>query len=171
MGLGLALARKHARAIGGTIDARSGPEGGAAFWLDCPLAAAPEDLGDASETVRVLVVDDHPTNRRIVELMLEDIAEVTAAEDGVEAVEAARHARFDVILMDIQMPRMDGITAVARIREDERATGRAPTPIIMLTANTQPEHMTASRAAGADRHLGKPFTAAGLISEIQNILT
>jgi signal transduction histidine kinase/CheY-like chemotaxis protein len=170
LGLGLALARRQARAIGGVIDARPGDDGGSVFWLDLPLAHGPEGVRASDEQIRILVVDDHPTNRRIVEMMLEGIAEVHLAEDGLEAVEAARLQRFDVIFMDIQMPRMDGITAVARIREAERTSGAAPASIIMLTANTQPEHVAASRSAGADRHLGKPFTAAGLLSEIQAAL-
>lgn len=170
LGLGLALARRQARAIGGVIDARPGDDGGAVFWLELPLLSAPASPPARDERVKVLVVDDHPTNRRIVEMMLEDIAEVHLAEDGIEAVEAARLERFDVIFMDIQMPRMDGITAVARIREDERSSGVAATPVIMLTANTQPEHIAASRAAGAERHLGKPFTAAGLLYELNAVM-
>lgn len=83
------------------------------------------------------------------------------AEDGVEAVEAVERERFDLILMDIQMPRMDGITAVARIRDREQAAGRPPAPIIMLTANTQAEHVAACREAGANRHLGKPSPPPG----------
>jgi signal transduction histidine kinase/ActR/RegA family two-component response regulator len=171
MGLGLALAREHARAMGGCVDGLSRTDGGAEFWLEVPLEAAPDESRLAvSDRLKILVADDHPTNRRIVELMLEGIADIVLAEDGVEALEATRREPFDVIFMDIQMPRMDGITAVARIRDDERAAGRPPVPIIMLTANTQPEHVAASRAAGADRHLGKPFTSAGLLSEIQAVL-
>lgn len=175
MGLGLALARKAARALGGILDAAPREDGGSVFWLDLPLSTAPvqtteEVAADPVDRLRVLVADDHPTNRRIVEMMLESVADVTTAEDGVEAVEAAGRETFDVILMDIQMPRMDGITAVARIREAERAAGRARVPVIMLTANTQPEHVEAARLAGADRHLGKPFTLALLFNEIQALL-
>lgn len=171
MGLGLALAREKARLLGGTVDAETRPGGGSIFWLDVPLSPAPVESSTGVETlVKVLVADDHPTNRRIVEIMLEGMAEVTLAEDGVEALEAAGRERFDVILMDIQMPRMDGITAVAHIREAERAADLAPVPVIMLTANTQHEHVAAARQAGADRHVGKPFTSAFLLSEIQSVL-
>ncbi|MGO4687399.1 hybrid sensor histidine kinase/response regulator [Brevundimonas sp. 2YAF1] len=174
LGLGLTIAREAAKKLGGVIDAAARPEGGACFWLDAPLAAAsPEpsepDIG-AQNRLRVLIADDHPTNRRIVELMMEGLAEVTSVEDGLEAVEAAAGDPFDVILMDIQMPRLDGISAVARIRAAERASGRAPTPVIMLTANTQAEHLEASRAVGADRHIGKPFTAGVLLNGIQGVL-
>lgn len=175
LGLGLTIARKAAKKMGGAIDAAPRPEGGARFWLDLPLTPtqiqpAESDI-DADRRLRVLIADDHPTNRRIVELMLENLADVTSVEDGLEAVAVAAGDPFDVILMDIQMPRLDGISAVARIRAAERETGRAPTPVIMLTANTQAEHLEASRAVGADRHIGKPFTAAVLLNGIQGVLT
>lgn len=157
--------------LGGAVDAEARREGGSIFWLDVPLSPAPVEAPTGVEAlVKVLVADDHPTNRRIVEIMLEGMAEVTLAEDGVEALEAAGRERFDVILMDIQMPRMDGITAVAHIREAECAADLAPVPVIMLTANTQPEQVAAARQAGADRHVGKPFTSALLLSEIQSVL-
>ena len=172
LGLGLAIAREAARRLGGVLDAASSPGGGARFWLDVNLseseAAPASSIIAASRTLQVLVADDHPTNRRIVELMLHGVAAVTSVEDGQAAVEAAAATHFDVILMDIQMPRMDGITAVAAIRAAEREGAR--TPIIMLTANTQAEHVAASRAAGADRHVGKPFTAAVLLDGIEAVL-
>lgn len=99
--------------------------------------------------------------------MLDGLADLTLVEDGLAAVEAYSGGRFDVVLMDIQMPRLDGIGAVARIRALEAAEGRPETPVIMLTANTQSEHVAASRAAGADRHIGKPFTAAVLLDAIR----
>ena len=174
LGLGLTIARNAVQKMGGDIDAALRPEGGACFWLDVPLAAPDlnpsEPENDAGPMLQVLVADDHPANRRIVELMIRDWAEVTSVEDGLEAVQAAAEKPFDVILMDIQMPRLDGISAVAQIRAAERAEGRAPTPVIMLTANTQAEHVDASRAVGADRHIGKPFTAAVLLNGIRGVL-
>lgn len=173
LGLGLAIAREAARRLDGTLDAMSNPGAGSRFWLDVALSAsqaadpAPAVM-DAAGRLQVLVADDHPTNRRIVELMLEGVADVTSVEDGLAAVEAAAATRFDVILMDIQMPRMDGIAAVAAIRAAEDQTAR--TPIVMLTANTQAEHIAASRTAGADRHVGKPFTAAVLLDAIEAVL-
>ena len=172
MGLGLSLAQEAARTLGGVIEAAPREAGGSIFWLDLPAPEATvEPSPVAGRRWRILVADDHPTNRRILEMMLETVAEITTAEDGLEALEAAQRERFDVILMDIQMPRMDGITAVARIRQAEREASQPPVPIIMLTANTQPEHVAASRKAGADRHVGKPFTLSLLLSEIQTVLS
>jgi len=171
MGLGLALAQEAARSLGGAIDAAPREGGGSIFWLDLPPTIASNDASDVPMARwRILVADDHPTNRRILEMMLESVADITVAEDGIEAVEAATSDRFDVILMDIQMPRMDGITAVARIRDAERRAAQSPVPVIMLTANTQPEHVAAARKAGADRHVGKPFTLSLLLNEIQALL-
>lgn len=174
LGLGLTIAGKAARKLGGVIDAAPRPEGGSRFWLDAPLTPTfptptEPDIG-GKRRLRVLIADDHPTNRRIVELMLQNLAEVTSVEDGLEAVEVTADEPFDLILMDIQMPRLDGISAVARIRAAERASGRRPTPIIMLTANTQAEYLKACQAAGADHHIGKPFTANALLNGIQTVL-
>jgi CheY-like chemotaxis protein len=121
--------------------------------------------------LRILVVDDHPTNRRVVELMLEQIGvEIASAENGQEACEAFVADRFDVVLMDVQMPVMDGLTATRNIRayEAERRLGR--TPILMLTSNTQPEDFDASTAAGADQHLTKPIHPAILFSALQQAI-
>lgn len=173
LGLGLAIADKAARRMGGAIDALPRPEGGARFWLDIPpTLALPAQAATDSENHRlsVLIADDHPSNRRIVELMLEKLAAVRSVADGLEAVEVAARESFDLILMDIQMPRLDGVSAVARIRAAEIASGRRPTPIIMLTANTQVEYLKACQAAGADHHIGKPFTADALLNGIQTVL-
>jgi CheY-like chemotaxis protein len=113
----------------------------------------------------VLVADDHPTNRRVIELILAQAsAEISIAENGAEAVEAFRGRDFDLVLMDMQMPVMDGLTATHEIRLHEAAMGGSRTPIVMLTANAMPEHIAAGRAAGADHHLAKPFNAAELLA-------
>ena len=112
------------------------------------------------------MADDHPTNRKIVELMLAEVAEIFTAENGREAVDLCATVSPDLILMDMQMPVMDGLDAVREIRAREAATGAARTPIIMLTANARPEHVRASREAGADLHLEKPITSAMLFAAI-----
>lgn len=176
LGLGLTTARRLVEHMGGDLDAAPQPGGGSIFWADLPLLAAPtpavahSEIPEDERPLRILVADDHPTNRRVLELMLADVAEVTSVNDGRAAVDQVEAERFDLVLMDIQMPVMDGITAVSHIRAREaaRATGRIP--IIMLTANIHEPYVSASRAAGADRHIGKPFTANILFSAIESVL-
>lgn len=128
-------------------------------------AAAAEPAGPP----RVLLAEDHPVNRKVVEMILASIgAEITSAVNGEEAVEAFRAARFDVVLMDMQMPVMDGLAATRAIRHLESVTGAAPTPILSLTANAMPEHVQASLEAGANAHLTKPVSAVGLIAAVRN---
>jgi signal transduction histidine kinase/ActR/RegA family two-component response regulator len=179
-GLGLAICRQLADMMGGELDCESEPEGGSAFILTLPLniaqaptasiAAAQAAADPAEQRMRVLVADDHPTNRKVVELILSQAAvDLVQAENGAEALEAARAQVFDIILMDMQMPVMDGLTAVREIRLHELAAGRDRAPIVMLTANALPEHVTAAQAAGADRHLAKPFDAAELLTVVAEL--
>ena len=178
-GLGLAISRRLVEMMGGVLDCDSEPGRGARFWFDLPLsraaeasaapvaapAAGPRPATD--EPLRVLVADDHPTNVKVVEIILAQTgASVTTVTDGLQAVEAWAAEPFDVILMDMQMPVMDGLTAVARIRSAEASSTRPRTPILMLTANALAEHVRASRAAGADGHLTKPISPAGLLEGI-----
>ena len=115
----------------------------------------------------VLVADDNPTNRKVIELMLAAAgARPTCVEDGRQAVEAWRSGGFDVVLMDLRMPVMDGLTAIRAIREAETAFGRARIPIVVLSANTGPEDRRASAEAGADGHIGKPIRADELLETI-----
>jgi PAS domain S-box-containing protein len=176
-GLGLAISRSLAEAMGGGLEATSIPGEGAVFTLKLalPLAAeearptAPEraDPVIAGARRRVLLAEDHPTNRRVVQLILEAIdVDLTCVEDGAAAVEAAARQNFDVILMDMQMPVMDGLTAVRAIRAREAGMGPARVRIISLTANAMPEHTEASRQAGADGHLTKPIAADKLIAAV-----
>jgi PAS domain S-box-containing protein len=176
-GLGLAISRQLAEMMGGELDCTSAPGEGSTFTLrvplkpchaprvEAPLLPAPA-MGD-DRPLRVLLADDHPTNRKVVELILMAIqADLVSVEDGQQAVEAFAAAEFDLVLMDMQMPVMDGLTALARIRELERAKGRMRTPAFMLTANAMGEHAEASLRAGADRHLAKPITSAALLVAI-----
>jgi len=116
------------------------------------------------------VVDDHPTNRRVVEMILDQVgAERVSVENGKEALEAYINDHFDVVLMDIQMPVMDGLTATREIRLVEKEEHRPSTPVIILSANAMPEHIEAGRAAGADRHLAKPISAMELLNVIAEV--
>jgi CheY-like chemotaxis protein len=96
--------------------------------------------------------------------------ELVAVENGRQAVEAFAAGGFDLVLMDMQMPVMDGLTATAEIRKLEAAREAPRTPVIMLTANAMAEHVAAGRAAGADGHLAKPITMDSLFSAIEAVL-
>ncbi len=180
-GLGLSICCNLATLMGGELDCDSTPGVGSRFWMDLPLARSEHDSAAAivAEQVaadeeglplRVLLADDHPTNRQVVQLMLEGQAELTCVENGFEAVEAFGSGSFDLILMDMQMPIMDGLTALSAIRRHEQTAGLPRTAAIMLTANALPEHVASAKAAGADLHLSKPFTAPDLFNAIGHVL-
>jgi CheY-like chemotaxis protein len=117
--------------------------------------------------VRVLLAEDHPTNRMVVELILGSSGvDVTSVEDGSKAVDRFRSERFDAIIMDVQMPVMDGLTAIRAIRALEAQAGLRRTPVHVLSTNAMPRDFEASIAAGADSHLTKPVNASALLSAI-----
>ena len=181
-GLGLTICRNLAEAMGGSVTATGEPGVGATFTLEVPLpviAAAAETDPDSEPAaavddeaaVRILVVDDHETNRQVAQLILTSVgAEVACAENGEQAVAAFLAEPFHVIFMDMQMPVMDGLTAIRTIRAHEAAGGRPRTPIMMLSANAMPEHVAASLAAGADDHVAKPITPPRLIAAVEKAL-
>ncbi len=180
-GLGLAISRDLVTAMGGALDCAGRPGEGAVFWFDLPLPDAVADAGSEANastrrsgdlsSARVLIVDDNATNRRVAELILHTAGIATdSAEDGVAALAALADQTYDLVLMDMMMPVMDGMTAVRALREREAASGLPRTPVVMLTANSLPDHIEASLAAGADRHLAKPITPAGLLTAVAEIL-
>jgi len=119
--------------------------------------------------LNILVADDHPTNRKVMEIMLSKQAEVVLVENGQEAVAAALAETFDIILMDMQMPVMDGIRATRQIRIDEVETQRPHVPILMLAAHSMDDHIEMGREAGADGHLNKPVSMAQLQAVIETM--
>ena len=114
---------------------------------------------------RILLVEDNPVNQRVAQRLLQKLAaDVTIANNGAEALERVQESAFDAVLMDCQMPVMDGFTATRRIREWERQSGRGKRlPIIALTANVMSEDRESCIAAGMDAHLGKPIEPAQLV--------
>jgi PAS domain S-box-containing protein len=179
-GLGLAISRDLAELMGGSLDADSTPGAGSTFRLSLSLpiepAASPNRADPQPEATangaRVLLADDHETNRKVVELIMGCAgAELVSVADGAQAVATFKARTFDVVLMDMQMPIMDGLTAIREIRKFERAHGLAPTPILALTANTMPEHIRAACKAGADAHIAKPVTAASLVKAVETALS
>ena len=179
LGLGLSICRQLCDLMGGGISATAQPGVGATFTVVLPLppADAPMPESDiASESavesdgeapLRVLVTDDNPTNRMVAELIMSSIgAIVVCAENGREALEAVERLPFDVVLMDLQMPVMDGLTAIKAIREREAARGLPRTPVVVVSANVMREQREESSAAGADDHLGKPIRADELIAAV-----
>jgi PAS domain S-box-containing protein len=183
-GLGLSISRALVEMMGGTIEARSRPGRGSCVRISLPMprARSLEDhdaerrqaelaqraeeaqTGERLASLRLLLAEDHPVNQRVVQLILAPLgAQLTIVGNGAAAIEAVGKDDFDLILMDMQMPVMDGLAATRAIRERERAQGLARTPVIMLSANAMRQHLTEARAAGADRHLAKPFTPSALI--------
>lgn len=177
-GLGLSICKILAEMMGGTIRAESRPGEGATFLFETPLAAAwpgipsPGTGPDFTAAMvgrppRILLAEDHPANRRVVEFMLEPLGvELHSVENGELAVAEAAAGSFDLILMDMQMPVMDGLEAIRRIRERERDEGLDRVPVCMLTANALPRFQTMAREAGADDFLTKPISAEALIGRV-----
>ncbi|HYF22884.1 MAG TPA: ATP-binding protein, partial [Caulobacteraceae bacterium] len=175
-GLGLAISRKLARMMGGDIEIRSRVGRGSTFTVRLPLeeTVAPGAAGTAvpeaaPDMLSILVAEDNPTNRAVIRALLESTGwEVHVVEDGSEALEALRTRGFDLVLMDVHMPVMDGVTAVNHIRRGQ--AGRRDIPVIALTADAMAGDRERLMAEGFDDHVAKPIRPDELLRAILTIL-
>jgi signal transduction histidine kinase/ActR/RegA family two-component response regulator len=194
-GLGLAICRELAAMMDGSIKVQSREGRGSTFtvlvalpreealtdvhYIDDDHAPAPRAVASAeaparAETtfLRVLAADDNPTNQKVVEAVLAPLnAEVVLVGDGAACVEAWKAATFDIVLMDIHMPVMDGLEAAQAIRQLEAAEGRQRTPIVAVTANALAHQVEDYLAAGMDGHVAKPIEVTKLYAAIEAAMT
>jgi len=175
-GLGLTISRRLANIMGGDITVQSQVGSGSVFtfavegevvcWEDEAAQADADADSIEPDGMKVLVVEDHPVNRMILEAWMGSTGRrTTTAENGQEAVDIAQHQAFDLIIMDVNMPVMDGLTATRLIRA---GGANAETPIVVLSASARNEDHEAGMAAGADAYLNKPIdfrSLAGLMTQ------
>jgi len=168
VGLGLALSKRLVEALGGSIACSSEPTRGTSFVVALPLATCERPVSAQlevcralpAERVRILVAEDNPVNQTVLVRMLKRLGySASMVANGQEAVDAARDGTFDVVLMDCEMPLLDGLEATRRIRE---LPGRQNLPIIALSAHSPGDHKALCTAAGMSDYLTKPITSAAL---------
>ncbi|MDL2275962.1 response regulator, partial [Desulfosarcina sp. OttesenSCG-928-G10] len=197
-GLGLSICQQLVSLMGGTIWVESLVNVGSSFHFIIPLSitdTAPVALGTAREPaasrlkgVRILLVDDNEVNRNVASMMLAQEHQVTTAENGLDALTALGEASFDIVLMDVQMPRMDGITATRMIRALEKGRpvpeklpvpleaqlrGRLSgihIPIVAMTAHAMAEDKEKCLVAGMDDYISKPFHYPHLVAVLERLL-
>ncbi|MCU0646744.1 MAG: PAS domain-containing protein [Gemmatimonadaceae bacterium] len=184
-GLGLSICRELIEQMGGSLGLDETQAHGSCFFFELPLRPA-EDVRTPSGTrvddldgldlsrlvgAHVLIAEDHPINRAVVQRHVESLgARVSLAVDGGEAVISARSHAFDAILMDWQMPVLDGLSAARQIRADEAACGRRPVPIIAVTANVYEADRAATVAAGMNGFVAKPLVRRELAAVLSRVL-
>ncbi|MEM8841547.1 MAG: ATP-binding protein [Pseudomonadota bacterium] len=178
-GLGMSITKKLIDAMQGSKEIESTPGGGTTVTVTLPLAIAKQTAPAAKRVsvnsmvprgLRILAVDDNATNRILIDLLLKQIkAKSTVVASGKAAVQMVAQHQFDVILMDIAMPEMDGIEALNAIREAERESERCPAPALAVTANAMTHQIDEYLACGFDGHVAKPIQIDHLFNEILRI--
>jgi len=176
LGMGLAISQSLATLMGGEITCESRLGEGSIFRLTLPFSLPESESAGVEEApdtavlealrgMRVLVAEDNMINQMIVEEILSSAGiEVTLADNGIRALEALKEGSFDVVLMDIQMPEMDGLTATAQIRADHRYDNL---PVLAMTANAAAEHQAESMSVGMNDHLTKPIDVNQLYNALK----
>jgi PAS domain S-box-containing protein len=184
-GLGLAICRELSELMGGSIEVASEEGHGSTFLVDLPLQkleaqdvappaipmAATPPVEPAGAALRVLAAEDNTVNQLVLRTLLNQAGiEPTIVGDGKAALEAWELGDWDVILMDVQMPVMDGLTATRLIRQREAQSGRAPTPIVALTANVMSHQVREYELAGMNVCVAKPIEVAALFASLEQAL-
>jgi signal transduction histidine kinase/CheY-like chemotaxis protein len=184
-GLGLSICSDLVRMMNGSIDVQSTPGVGSTFTVLLPLAArlgaetvqmpvvnnAPAVIERDAAKLRILAAEDNPTNQLVLRTLLAGLdLELFVVDNGAKAVEAWTEAAYDIILMDMQMPVMDGLTAAATIRSRETASARPRIPIIALTANVMAHQVRSYTVAGIDSVVAKPVEFTKLVEAIETVL-